>query len=257
MKPNNLHRLAIGVIAVLAAGCATAPQSSGPATKPVPKTSAPAARPAAPATTKAPEAPTAPTTPVAPAQAAAPEAPAAPAKISPAAEAVVERLTHALDRDVMPHEVNEKTGFAAALNSLQPGMAAPAIDPADDIPQPPPRGLTADGNTTALVDRDWTGIVLVPINTSFSKAHTSAVKLTKVEAHPLNDGRARVWTRIRNTSSQALPAEIACTFKTRTGGEPPGARFYEFKVPAGAYRDVFFVSPTGDLVSYTVLIRAQ
>lgn len=257
MKSQLLPRLALGALAALAAGCASVSEPSRPAPKPAPRPSAspaasakPAARAEAPAAAKpAPEAASV------PAPAATPAAPEAP-KISPEAEAVVERLTHAIDRDVMPHEVADNTGFAAALNTLQPGAKAPQVEPADDGPQPPPRGLTADGNTTSLIDKDWTGIVLVPINASFSKAHTSAVRLSKVEAHPLSDGRARVWTRVRNTGNRTLPAEIACTFRTRGSGEPGSARFYEIKVPAGESRDVFFVSPGGDLVSYTVLVRS-
>jgi hypothetical protein len=36
---------------------------------------------------------------------------------------------------------------------------------------------------------------------------------------------------------------------------PVSPYFYELKVPARAYRDVFFVSPEGRLNTYTVLVR--
>jgi hypothetical protein len=46
------------------------------------------------------------------------------------------------------------------MASLQAGAAAPAVDkPINYGSQPPTRGLTADGATAELVERDWTGIV--------------------------------------------------------------------------------------------------
>jgi hypothetical protein len=125
----------------------------------------------------------------------------------------------------------------------------------DSSYQPPARGLTADGNTTALVERDWTGLVLIPVAKSLSKAHTSDVRLTKVEAHPLNDGRVRIWTRVTNIGSTALPAEIACEFRMR-GAHASSPYFYQLEVPGSGYRDVFFVSPDGELNAYTVLVRS-
>jgi hypothetical protein len=98
---------------------------------------------------------------------------------------------------------------------------------------------------------------LVPINKSLSKAYTSEVRLLKVEAHPLKDGRIRVWIRMQNVGHKTLPSEIACSFSMRGDTQPMSPNFYELEVPGREYRDVFFVSPVGDLITYTVLIRSN
>jgi hypothetical protein len=143
------------------------------------------------------------------------------------------------------------------MASLAPDALPPKIEQVDSRGQPPPRGLTADGDSVSLVERDWTGLVLVPINKSLSKAYTSAVRLLKVEAHPLKDGRIRVWIRMQNVGQKKLPSEIACTFTMRGDVQPMSPNFYELEVPGREYRDVFFVSPLGELLNYTVLIRSN
>jgi len=179
-----------------------------------------------------------------------------PPKLSPEAVALVDRLTNNYSSSgALPHEVTTTTGFPSALNSLEPGAVAPQVDAIDVSGQPPIRGLTADGNTTALFEKDWTGLVLVPINTALSKAYTSDVRLMKVEAHPLHDGRVRIWTRVHNIGNDNLPAEIACEFRMgNSQGNSP--YFYPLVVPAKSFRDVFFVSPEGSLNAYTVLVRS-
>ena len=148
----------------------------------------------------------------------APEPPA-PIKVAPEALALVERLTHTLGPDTLRHELTDTTGFPEAMRSLETGAQAPNIESVDTSNQPPPEGLTADGSSTQLIVRDWTGLVLVPISTSLSKAYTSEVRLLRIEAHPLNDGRVRVWTRIHNISERTLPGQVACR-----GGHLPSAR---------------------------------
>jgi hypothetical protein len=105
--------------------------------------------------------------------------------------------------------------------------------------------------------RDWTGLVLVPISASLSKAYTTEVRLLKVEAHPLNDGRVRVWTRIHNVGNRTMPGQVACAFRMRGLPIPTSPYFYELQVPAHGFRDVFFISPDGELTAYTVLVRSQ
>jgi hypothetical protein len=172
-------------------------------------------------------------------------------KLSAETAALVEHLT----TTVGSHEMSSTTGFPGALSSLEPGAPAPQVEHVDMAGQPPARGLTADGNTTALVEKDWTGLVLVPISTSLSKAYTSDVRLTKVEAHPLNDGRVRIWTRVHNIGPTPLPAEIACEFRMQ-GTHANSPYFYQLDVPARGFRDVFFISPDGTLNAYTVLVRS-
>ena len=181
----------------------------------------------------------------------------APPKLSAEAAAVVERLTNAAtDSDTLPHELAASTGFPAAIASLEPGVRPPSIESSEALDQPPPRGLTADGTHTELVERDWTGIVLVPVHTALSKAYTSDVRLLKIEAHPLNDGRVRIWARVHNVSRSPLPAEVACSFRMHGDTAPQSPYFYNLDVPASSYRDVFFVTPDGELTAYTVLVRS-
>jgi hypothetical protein len=249
---------------ILLSACTSAPppvatSPSKPArpsapTSPSPAPSRPTAKPSAPSLP--PEPPKAASPDATPAAPAIVSAPPAKLKLTPEAEAVVYRLTHAVGGNAA-HELADTTGFPSALASLQSGAASPKTENLGGVNLPPPKGLTADGNSTELVERDWTGLVLVPVNTALAKAYTSEVRLLKVEAHPLHDGRVRIWARIRNISNRTLPAEIACSFRMRGEGTPHSPYFYQLEVPAGAYRDVFFVSPDGELSAYTVLVRSE
>jgi len=255
MSPVRFSSLLI--LCGLIAGCTSAPTPSAStkdAAKSAPVKSAAPVKAAAPA---APVAPAAPPAPVVAAPAVAPVAPRTPPKLSPEAAATVARLTQGLGSDALPHELSEKTDFPEAISSLQAGAPAPKVDFVEDAKQPPIKGLTADGNSTNLVERDWTGLVLVPISTSLAKAYTSEVRLLKVEAHPLSDGRVRIWTRVQNIGRQALPAQIACSFHMRGNGTPSSPYFYQLDVPGKTYRDVFFISPEGELTAYTVLVRSE
>jgi hypothetical protein len=139
---------------------------------------------------------------------------------------------------------------------LQIGATAPGVDQPESFSNlPPTRGLTADGVSAGLVDHDWSGVVLVPVIAQVSKAYTAGVRLMAIEAHPLKDGRVRVWTRVRNITAAPIVAEVACTFRMQNSNDVPMPRFYSLPVPAGEFRDVFFVSGAGELNNYTVLVR--
>ena len=241
-------------LSLLITGCSSTPTNS------VTKTATPkvAATPAKPVEKPAPAA--VPVKPVAtpdavPAETKLAAEPAEPIKVAPEALALVERLTQAAD--TQRHELADTTGFPEALLSLETGARAPKIESVDTSNQPPPEGLTADGSSTQLIVRDWTGLVLVPISTSTSKAYTSEVRLLKIEAHPLNDGRVRVWTRIHNMGDRTLPGQVACRFSMRNQPAATSPYFYELQLPPHGFRDVFFISPDGDLTSYTVLVRSE
>jgi len=256
MSPVRFSSLLI--VCGLIAGCTSAPTPSA-ANKSTAKTptakAAPEAKPVAAAAAPVAAAPK--PAPVVVAPVAAPVVPHAPLKLSPEAAATVARLTQGGSSDALQHELSQSTDFPEAISSLQAGALAPKVDFVDDTKQPPIKGLTADGNSTNLVERDWTGLVLVPISTSLSKAYTSEVRLLKVEAHPLSDGRVRIWTRVQNVGRQTLPAQIACSFHMRGTGTPSSPYFYQLDVPGKTYRDVFFVSPEGELTAYTVLVRSE
>lgn len=182
----------------------------------------------------------------------------------PTPESVVTRLTQkAPEPEILPHKIESKTEFPQAMASLAPDAAPPKVEAQpnsndNDPNRPPVKGLTADGVTTDLVMHDWTGIVLVPLDTSVSRAHTILVSLDRIEAHPLDNGQVRIWARIRNVTNGSLPAEVACSFRTAESPEPDRPIFYRLDIPHGDYRDVFFVSPQAkNLNAYTVLVRAD
>lgn len=242
------------------AGCTSTPPAAAPtkSSRPTAAAATPARPAGKPASASTPAKTPAPIAPTPPAEiAAAPAAPKLPPpKLTPEAEAVVYRFTHAASGNTA-HELAEITGFPSALASLENGAPPPKVESLGNVNLPPPKGLTADGNSTELVERDWTGLVLVPVNAALAKAYTTQVRLLRVEAHPLHDGRLRIWARIRNLSDRALPAEIACSFRMRGESTPNSPYFYQLEVPSGAYRDVFFVSPDGELSAYTVLVRSE
>lgn len=251
---HPLFPASLAALAVLIAGCSStsqAPVAANNAAQPTPATSKPAEpMPTPPPAPKAEEPPP----PPAPAAEVEPEPPA---KLSPEAAALVERLTQNVTGDTLPHELAGATGFPQALKSLEVGALAPKLEAVDMANQPPATGLTADGTNTQLIERDWTGLVLVPISTSLAKAYTSEVRLLKVEAHPLNDGRVRIWTRIHNIGNRTLPGQVACQFRMKGMPTPTSPYFYQLDVPPKSHRDVFFISPDGALTSYTVLVRSE
>ena len=254
MKIRHAITVAPIALSLLIAGCSSTPTKSVDKTA-APKTTAASAKapaPIAPAPALAPKAEAPP--PPAPAPVPAAEL-VEPIKVAPEALALVERLTQSVD--TQRHELIDTTGFPEALKSLEVGARAPKIEAVDLSNQPPPEGLTADGSSTQLIVRDWTGLVLVPISTSLSKAYTSEVRLLKTEAHPLNDGRVRVWNRIHNIGNKTLHGQVACRFTMRNQPTATSPYFYELELPPRGFRDVFFISPDGDLMSYTVLVRSE
>ncbi|MFT3780367.1 MAG: hypothetical protein QM790_00025 [Nibricoccus sp.] len=257
MKSPLATAFAATALSLIIAGCSSTPAPTAPAAQPAKVSTAPAKPAAAPvAQAPAPEAKVQPA-PEIPAVAAPEAEPETPTKVSPEALAVVERLTQTVGPDTLPHELSDTTGFPEALKSLERGAHAPKLEVVDTVNQPPPTGLTADGSSTQLIERDWTGLVLVPISASLAKAYTSEVRLLKVEAHPLNDGRVRIWTRIHNISNRTLPGQVACQFRMRGQSLPTSPYFYHLEVPPHSHRDVFFISPDGELSSYTVLVRSE
>ena len=234
MKPYTIA-FSLALSGLLIAGCST-PQSAAPAKPAKPVAVAQPTPPPPPLPTPEPE-------------------PVIAAPVSAEAAAVVERLTEPMEGGVQ-HEQVEATGFPQAIASLDAGVKAPTVEaPINYGSQPPTRGLTADGATAELVDRDWTGMVLVPVAADFAKAFTSMVKLTSIEAHPLTDGRVRTWMRVRNVVDSPVQVGVACRFLLQDQVDATMARYYSLDIPVGEYRDVFFVSPKGSLVSYTVLVK--
>ena len=123
----------------------------------------------------------------------------------------------------------------------------------------PVKGLTADGTASELKERDWTGVVLVPLDIVSSSAHTVQVLLEHVEAHPLTDGSVRVWLRLRNRLDKPIYTEVGCSFRTHERPDGDATPFYGLDIAPRGFSDVFFVSPKGrqNLDNYTVLVRSE
>jgi hypothetical protein len=225
----------------LLVGCATSGPQSAKAPAPVPTMSA-----------------AVPSTPAAPAAALLqrveriPE-PSKVEELSPEAKQVTEEFIQS-GQGKADYVVTDTTGFPESLLSLQPGRPKPKWVAPVDYSGVPSRGLTADGYTIDLVERDWTGIILTPVLAQVAKAYVSGIQLSNVEIHPLTDGRVRIWVRLRNQRSDGVPTEVACSFRTQAQLEPV-TLFYRLDIPSKGSRDVFFVSPGGSATSYTVLVR--
>lgn len=211
--------------------------------------------------------------------------------IAPATpEATVNRLTNPPAPEVKPHKQEAATRFPEAMPSLgEKPMATPTVatepvahvappvaeaaktaEPAPAAPAPTPvapavvftapaKGLTADGSTAELKERDWTGVVLVPLDIVSSSAYTVQVMLEHVEAHPLTDGSVRVWLRLRNRLDKPIYTEVGCSFRTHERPDGDSTPFYGLDIAPSGFSDVFFISPKGrqNLDNYTVLVRSE
>ncbi len=105
-----------------------------------------------------------------------------------------------------------------------------------------------------LAQRDWGGVVLVPDNVRLSRAFSSAVRLDRIEAHPIDGDRLRVWVRIQNITDRDLDIKVGCDFRS-TSDRSAGSDFQVVSIPGGYARDIHFVS-AGDFVkAYTLLVK--
>ncbi|RKX35124.1 MAG: hypothetical protein DRP71_04780 [Verrucomicrobia bacterium] len=161
---------------------------------------------------------------------------------------------------VLPHTIDDRTYFEESLDYLAEGAPAPKIvqviraDRPARVPVPTvvPKNVN---DQPYQIFRNWTGAVLVPDLKVVSKAYTDLVTLARVEAHPIEDGRIRVWARVQNLTDEPLLLQQDCTFRMvgSTGLEKP---FFEsLEIPAADFRDVMFESDTKGVVAYTILVR--
>jgi hypothetical protein len=103
--------------------------------------------------------------------------------------------------------------------------------------------------------RTWRGAVLVPKNMLLATAHTTLVRIPRIEAHPLADGNVRIWARIQNPANSTIKVGTACTF--RFAGQKAGVSrgFLEVEIPGGGYYDADFLSPHSGVETYTILVK--
>ena len=146
----------------------------------------------------------------------------------------------------------------------RPETAAATLKPstreARDIPN-----ASANSNAAELpentevrlhLQRDWGGVILVPEGITTSQAHTSNVQLLRIEAHPLNDERLRVWARVKNRSQRPIHAEMGCEFRSRQA-EPDRVSFEAVTISPAGVVDVSFDSPRDRVEAYTLMVKRQ
>lgn len=155
------------------------------------------------------------------------------------------------------HERENVTQFDRALLFLAPAAPSPMIEqPIATAAAAPAIPQSAPATPVPEEARKWRGAVLVPKNMLLATAHTSKVRIPRIEAHPLDDGNVRIWARVQNPASEPIEVGIACTF--RFAGQPAGVSrgFLEVTIPAGGYYDADFLSPHSGVETYTILVRA-
>jgi len=183
-----------------------------------------------------------------------------PGKFTEATANLTEPTEEAADK-VIIHKKEDATEFPAAIPSLTRGAPAPEVKEEEPVanvvrvePVPKIRRDAEIKPSTKEIEKDWDGTVLVAKNADVSQAFTTDVELRRIEAHPLQNGALRVWVRVKNVTDKDLDSKVACNFKS-TSEEQLKATFLPVKIPAGEAIDVYFMSPTPNVIAYTVLVR--
>jgi hypothetical protein len=163
-------------------------------------------------------------------------------------------------KKVLPHTIDDRTFFEESLDYLVEGAPSPKIvqmvQAGRPARKPVPAVVPKDVNNQPYqIFRNWTGAVLVPDLKVVSKAYTDLVTLARVEAHPIDDGRIRVWARVQNLTDEPLLLQQDCTFQIAGSAGIEKPYFESLEVPAADFRDVMFESDTKGVVAYTILVR--
>ncbi|MGB0745081.1 MAG: hypothetical protein ACPGSB_11215 [Opitutales bacterium] len=160
--------------------------------------------------------------------------------------------------EIAPTETPIASGFATKDRPLLAEDAsnkyAGIVDAAANQATVEFKGEPADIDVEIDFIRDWSGIVLVPDGVTLSRAYSSIVSLDRVETHPIDGGRLRVWSRIRNLTSEDLTVETACEFRFE-GSLRSYPAFRPSFIPGGGAADVIFVSPRNGAIAYTLMVK--
>lgn len=155
------------------------------------------------------------------------------------------------------HAVESATQFDRALLFLAPAAPAPMIE--QPVATAAATAVIPESAELATVPdeaRTWRGAVLVPKNMLLATAHTTLVRIPRIEAHPLADGNVRIWARIQNPASAAIKVGTACTFRYAGQVAEVSRGFLEVEIPPGGYYDADFLSPHSGVETYTILVRS-
>lgn len=209
-----------------------------------------------------------------------------------AAELLIVEEGEDAEPGVLPHQLDDVTEFPDALAHLKEGAAAPELRQREDqverlglvrpavaaesvavaemelvveVPVVPVatahpvevRDLVASnvelGESPSAV-RDWGGLILVPDGVKLSRAFSSTVRLSRIEAHPIDGDRLRVWVRIENLTDADLGIRVGCAFSSPEPGTSGGG-FERLQIPVGAAVDAYFVSESDGVRGYTILVK--
>jgi hypothetical protein len=154
----------------------------------------------------------------------------------------------------LPSEETEEVILEAVIEVDSVGMSVtPPIQPgaSAELKQAGLDDLTFD---VPDMERDWGGLILVPDNVQLSRAFSTTVSLARIEAHPLEDGRLRVWMRIVNETDDALSIRVNCSF-SGSQNQLGGVSRDNLTLPEGASLDTTFISPFRDVKAYTILVK--
>ncbi len=160
---------------------------------------------------------------------------------------------------ILPHFVESNTYFEESMDYLVEDAVPPSIlsDNSVGASSQMPASVPKTGSELeiALPENDWDGTVLVPDMKLMSKAYNSSVSLPRVEAHPLQNNRIRVWARIQNETRGPLRLQVACTFRIEGSLDHQQSGSQLLTLAKGTYQDVMFNSPSDGVLSYTVLVK--
>lgn len=191
--------------------------------------------------------------------------------------------------EVLPHTVDQATEFKDSLKYLKSDIAVPdyretvtalkvveaevaptlrenievegvqitsevKVDRAIEAESEQVAELEADSTIVIPVNRDWKGVVLIPDSVQMARAYSTSVRMSRIEAHPLDGGLVRVWSRIENLTAKAMRIETACEFRfvNRRAVLTP---FRSLWIPAGGAIDVDFLSQFNRVNAYTLMVK--
>ncbi|MGJ8652081.1 MAG: hypothetical protein ACSHX8_02295 [Opitutaceae bacterium] len=153
-------------------------------------------------------------------------------------------------------QVNQQSGSVRVLNQEELKLDVQLKDPTGPNTVGEAQIITSAGNVEIGTSRDWGGVVLVPDGVKLSRAHTTGLLISRVEAHPIDDGRLRVWARIENLTGQPLPVETGCEFRF-VGRRAALTKLHPVWIPASGAIDVDYVSSEHGVNAYTLMAKLR
>lgn len=159
------------------------------------------------------------------------------------------------DQGILPHTISDSTAFPESMEFLAADVEAPEVihkheEKGREFLAVNPHNITINVEDA----KNWDGLVLLPDRGKMSKAYSTDVAISRIEAHPLIGGGLRVWARIGNASGNPLKLQVACSFRPLEG-ETPDYRFMPLTLKSQEKVDVMFLSPISDIKSYTILVK--